>query len=115
MEIAIDLCLVFQVSATNTFDGDAPMMLAFLFLGIVLLGFWYRGKTRAKRAMTWPQVPGKIIESAVVGAKNFDGGDEKARVLYSYVVNGIPLQSKTVGAGVLSSPAGVVKRYPLGK
>lgn len=65
--------------------------------------------------MKWPQVSGNIIESAVVGAKNFDGGDEKARILYSYVVNGTALQSKSIGAGIMSSPAGIVKGYPAGK
>lgn len=98
-----------------SFGSDAALESVFFVFGIVLLGFWYSRQKRAKRAMTWPQVPGKIIESTVVGDKNFDGGDEKARVLYSYVVNGISLQSKSVGAGVLSSPAGIVKRYPVGK
>lgn len=116
------ICLVVQAPAMNasaisiaTFGGNAALDLVFLVVGIALLGFWYRGRNRAKRAMTWPQVPGKILESTVVGNKNFDGGDEKARVLYSYVVNGMSLQSKSVGAGILSSPAGIVKRYPVGK
>lgn len=122
MSTAIPLRLAYQLSAVNastllvsTLVSDAPMILTFLVLGIVLLAIWYNGKNRAKRTMTWPHVPGKVIESSVVGDKNFDGGDEKARVLYEYVVNGIPLRSKTVGAGVLSSPASVVKRYPIGK
>jgi hypothetical protein len=122
MESTTTFCLAVQAPAMNgsaiwvaTLGSDAALELVFVVFGLVLLGFWYRGQKRAKRAMTWPQVPGKIIESTIVGAKNFDGGDEKARVLYSYVVNGISLHSKSVGAGVLSSPAGIVKRYPVGK
>jgi hypothetical protein len=120
MELTI--CLVVQTPTTNasaisfaTPGSDLVIELVFIVFGIVMLGFWYSKQKRAKRAMTWPQVPGKIIESTVVGATNFDGGDEKARILYSYVVNGISLQSKSVGAGMLSNPVGIVKRYPVGK
>lgn len=116
------ICLILHAAAMNVsaisvaaIGGNTALNFVFLVVGVVLLGFWYRGRNRAKLAMTWPQVPGRIIESTVVGDKDFDGGDNKARVLYSYVVNGVSLQSKSVGAGVFSSPAGIVKRYPVGK
>jgi hypothetical protein len=122
METTTTFCFVTHAAAMSasamtaaTASNDVALGLIFLLLGIALLGFWYWGYKRAKRALTWPNVPGTIIESTVVGSNNFEGGDEKARILYSYEVNGIRLQSKSVGAGVMSRPAGIVKRYPVGR
>jgi hypothetical protein len=94
--------------------SQEPLSLTFLLLGIGFLCAWAWGRGRAKRTMTWPQVPGKIVESSVVGAANFDA-DTKAHIVYSYEVNGIALRASSVGAGKMSSAAKLVKRYPVGK
>jgi Protein of unknown function (DUF3592) len=121
MELTTIFCFVVQAPAmsasaisTATPGSEAALDLVLFACGMALLGIWFRKRMRAKQAMKWPQVTGQIIESTVVGDSNFDG-ETKARILYSYVVNGISLQSKSVGAGMMSSPTGIVKRYPVGK
>jgi hypothetical protein len=76
MELTTTFCFVVQVPAMSapamsvaTLGSDAALDLVFFVGGMVFLSIWFRGRMRAKHAMKWPEVTGKIIESDVVGAK----------------------------------------------
>lgn len=85
--------------------------LCFLVMGLILVGIWNTLRRRAKRTLTWPQVPGKILESKVVSSS--DGESTFAEILYSYEVNGTPLQSSSVGASGMMTASDIVAKYPV--
>jgi hypothetical protein len=82
-------------------------------MGLILVVIWSTLRKRARRTLTWPQVPGKILESKVVSSS--DGESTIAQILYSYEVNGIPLQSRSVGASGMMTASDIVGRYPVGR
>ena len=71
-----------------------------LICGLVVLGIWYWIRQKAKAITTWPSVRGRIVSSALERTKDLDNQwEEKAHVVYDYVVGGAALRASRIALG----------------
>jgi len=88
--------------------------LSFLALGIAFLWLGLRLRKFAQRTLSWPQASGKIVESRADIQGVGDDFTKKARIVYSYEVNGTPFNGSRLGGTGMQTPDMLVKKYPVG-
>jgi Protein of unknown function (DUF3592) len=95
--------------------------LLFFAIGLLLLYVAIRARRRAKAAMAWPSVPGRIVESRVESYQTTNDQEKwvtayRPRIAYQYAVNGAPYQSHKIDVGGVARKAEqVVAAYPVGR
>ena len=92
------------------------MGFGFLFIGIILLLFWFFQSRRAGATQKWFSVPGRIMDSRLVESRDTEEGRTwNASVTYVYQVGGAQFQGNRVAVGGgKGSAKQIVQRYPAG-
>lgn len=89
-------------------------ILAGLVIGIPMLLVWFFTRRKARATLSWPAVPGRILDSRVVKGVDQDGDmTTNASVTYAYTVGGAALRGNQVSIGVRGARSSVAK-YPAG-
>ena len=108
--------------------AQAPMPIALICFGLVMLLFFVAARRTAKQAATWPLVRGKIVKSEVEEYEERDEDSDghtrwrtayRPAVEYAYAVNGRAYRGNQVSYGMTVSAgkgyaAKVAAKYPLG-
>ena len=75
----------------------------FFAVGIAIFSFGYVSLQKAKAAEHWPTTPGEVVASDFVEDSDSDGTTYRAKVSYTYSVNGQEFTSERIAFGYSGS------------
>lgn len=85
-----------------------------LVIGIPMVLIWFFLRRKAQASLSWPTVPGRIVDSRLAEFRDSDGDvSTVASIKYAYAVQGTPFEGSRVKLSNSTAPASV-KKYPTG-